>query len=153
MFGLMPWAKYRLKLGKLQTSRQKTLKAFQEDMKKTPPMDAVPFKSPVEYRAEVRSQMNFEVGMLDDEIEILRSTYLLQRAGKRFLEVPSREEPGMWEEAHQFGVHHLSRKGMAKVVADLHADGKATREAVLAWVTPSIGFIGALIGLVAAFKK
>lgn len=153
MFGIVPWANYRLKLRKLQVSRQKTMKHFQEAMKKTPSMDAVPFKSPADYRAEVRSQMNYEVGMLDDEIEILRSTYLLQLAQSRFLEIPSRDDDAMWEEAHQLGVHHLSRKGMAKVVADLHADGKATREAILAWVTPSIGLIGALIGLVAAFKK
>jgi hypothetical protein len=42
---------------------------------------------------------------------------------------------------------------MARVKTQLDADEKATRDAFLAWITPTIGLIGVLIGFVAAVKR
>jgi hypothetical protein len=51
------------------------------------------------------------------------------------------------------GSHYLTAKGMARVKTQLDADEKATRDAFLAWITPTIGLIGVLIGFVAVVKR
>lgn len=106
-----------------------------------------------EHRARVHSEQGFELGMIDDDIGILQTQYLRDRAQDRFIEIPAFDEPGMWEESNYLGTRYLTRKGMARVKTQLDADEKATRDAFLAWITPTIGLVGVLIGFVAAFKK
>jgi hypothetical protein len=91
--------------------------------------------------------------MLDDQISILQTRYLRERAQDRFINIPRVDEEGMWEKSDHLGSHYLTAKGMARVKTQLDADEKATRDAFLAWITPTIGLIGVLIGFVAAVKR
>jgi hypothetical protein len=148
IINLVKWRRYSKKLANLRATRERMAAEYKVEYN-NPPEGA----DKQEHRARVHSEQGFELGMIDDEIGILQTQHLRDRAQDRFIEIPSGDEPGMWEESHYLGSSYLTRKGMARVKTQLDADEKAARDAFMAWITPTIGLIGVLIGLVAAFKK
>lgn len=148
----MLWCVYRWKLWKWQRSRRKLVEAYQADYRK-----AVKSKLGNDALHDLKDAERWEVSLRNEEIETLTSDYLCEQAS--ILQVPlpawksEDEQDGSWERTYQLQNWVLTRKGMAEVRAAIREEKAARHEVFLSWVTPLIGLIGALTGLIAIWKN
>lgn len=103
---------------------------------------------------EVYQIEGFDLQMIDDEILNLVSRYLVYKANKRFLPVPSlSEKDGLWERSDFTGNYHLTDKGVTEINKMIRRDTKERMEILSPYVSILFGLIGAITGLVAVIKR
>jgi hypothetical protein len=97
----------------------------------------------------------FEVQVIHDKIARLQTTYLREEAERYLVPVPpfNHEKDGDWEFAATAAHYQLKMGPLAELRSAIRKEKKERREAWQSWAALLIGLIGAMIGLVAAFKK
>jgi len=138
---------YRKALYKLNRERQKASEALSKLVEEAR-------KKGGEAKAqEVYQNGSFDLDMIDDKILGLVSRYLVYKANKRFLPVPSlSEEDELWERSNFTGRYHLTGKGITQVRKMIRSDTKETIEILSPYVGILFGLIGAITGLIAVIK-
>lgn len=103
----------------------------------------------------LRSKWFFEGGMLKEELEAIATNKLRKQAYRLKVPFPSPPygsdefETEDWERGSTFGEWFLKPSGYMKVRAVIRSEQKERREALLAWIIPMTGLIGAITGLIA----
>lgn len=148
----MKWLTYRYKLHLRQRRRQNVVERFQHDYIK-----AVADKLGSESIRDLRSSEQWQVELIDEEIDTLISDYYREQASRLLIPLPplnADDDPdGCWERNHQLGNLVLTRKGISQIRAAIRDEISARRDSILVWVTPVLGVIGAITGLVAVWKN
>ncbi len=144
----MNFISYRLALFKLNRKRGEVVKAISklaEEARKTGG----------ERRAqEIWQTESFDIDMVDDEILGLVTRYLVNKANKRFLPVPSLSEGSdIWDRSNFTGKYHLTDKGIREIRKMVRQDMKENIEILSPYVTILFGLIGAATGLIAVIKR
>jgi hypothetical protein len=111
--------------------------------------NAVKEKKPSEEIEALISERMVETGYIDEEIKVLVSNKLRRKAEGLFLPVPGFGEGGMWETGDFSNLLYLTPSGITKLRGIIREETAARRKAVLEWVTPLVGIIGATTGLLA----
>ncbi|MBA7641093.1 hypothetical protein ES703_48765 [subsurface metagenome] len=91
----------------------------------------------------------FETEMIEEEMSSIVTNRLHRKARHLFLPVPKFEEKGMWEQGRNMGHWYLTPNGITKIRGLIREETAARRKAVLEWVAPFVGIIGAITGLLA----
>jgi hypothetical protein len=106
---------------------------------------------------EVWESEGFDLKMISDEIDNLLSRYLISKASRRFLPIPSlSEKEGKWERSQFTGKYQLTDEGMRELRGMIRKDTKERMEILSywsQWVGLLIGIIGAITGLVAVINR
>jgi len=85
---------------------------------------------------------------IEEEIRSLVTRHLIRKASQLFLPVPEMDDPKMWVQG-ETGHWLLTENGIVKLRNRIREETSARRRAVLEWVSPLIGIIGAITGLLA----
>jgi hypothetical protein len=100
------------------------------------------------------------IGRVDDEIAESVSYYLIQRAQGLHLATPSDSNDTAWVRSHRTGLKRLSDSALSALQTTIRNEKKARLQLweirvkiVAPTLTASVGLAGALIGLVAVFKR
>lgn len=140
---------YRWELSKLHRLRSKTVGMFKQLQEK-----ARKEKKPREDIQSLISEEIFEVDMIDDEIEILESRYLIESARQLILPIPDFDiNSDTWKESKITRRFRLSKKAMVDMRSLVRKERKERREGIMLWLASLIGIIGALSGLLAVWKS
>jgi len=100
----------------------------------------------------IEAEAHFERRMIDEDISILVTDYLIMRANRRFVPVPSRDEDGMWEQCDVVNNRYvLTNTGISKLRTSLRLEKKERNEMVLKILAAITGIIGAATGLLAVW--
>lgn len=144
----MSYLSYWIKLYSLNRKRQKVSK----DVSKL--VEEARKKGGAIKAEEVYQIESFDLQKVDDEIQEAVTRYVVYKANKRFLPVPSHsEEGGIWEESNMTGRYHLTDKGITEIRKMIRSDIKERIEVVSPYMSLLIGLIGAITGLVALIKR
>ncbi len=131
-------------LQKKQRELNKTYKLYDNIIKK-----AKKAKKPEDQVESLISEMFMETGMIEEEVKSLISRKWIQKAEKLFLPMPSYAENDCWETGNYTERRFLTPIGINKIRSLVRDEISAQRKAILEWVIPVIGLIGAVTGLVA----
>lgn len=129
-------------------SEAKISKAYAKDI-----AAAKAAKKSAEEIYRIEESEHHELRFVGDEMDIAESKHLYKLAA--YYRVPIPREEGDWEESTIFGTRHLTRKGAAKLRADIWAEQKASWEYWWRWVQLAgsmVGIIGGIMGALAYFK-
>ncbi len=96
-----------------------------------------------------------DVHVIEDEISQLQTSYLIDEAQRYFLPTPafSTDVDGAWEQAATAPHYQLKRAAIEELRLAINKEKKERRACRQAWIALEIGLVGALVGLVAAFKQ
>lgn len=104
--------------------------------------------------AAIESFAWFEESMIDEEIAILVTDYLVTEARQNFVPIPSREDKECWEQCQRISERHvLSSTGISKLRSVLRAEAKEKKELFLKVLAAVTGVLGAITGLVAVLNN
>jgi hypothetical protein len=141
--------RYRAKLARLFRQREKLRAAFAEDIRK-----AQKDGKPSDDIKSLEYQSYFEESMIDEEIAILATDYLIQKARRRFLPIPSHDTEGMWEQCNVISTRYvLTNRGISELRSSLRKEQNDQAELVVRILTLLVGIIGAFTGFVAVIRK
>ena len=144
----MSYFSYRKSLGKLSRDRDKESKALSKLVQEAKKLGGRA-KADEVYQAE-----SFELESIDEDISLLRTRYLINRAEKKSLPLPPmNEEDGFWETGRITGSWYLTNKGITEVRSLIRKDTREILEIFSKWVSILIGLIGAITGLVAVIRR
>jgi len=90
-----------------------------------------------------------ETYVIEEEIKALISRGWERKAERLFLPIPPHDEEDMWEVGDVTRRYYLTPAGITKLRGLIREETAARRKAVLEWVTPLVGIIGAITGLLA----
>lgn len=90
-----------------------------------------------------------ETYVIEEEIKALISRSWERKAERLFLPIPPHHEEDMWEVGDVTRRYYLTPAGITKLRGLIREEKAARRKAVLEWVTPLVGIIGAITGLLA----
>lgn len=146
---MIEYLKYRAKLDKLFRQKEAVRSAFEQDIRK-----AQMQRQPREDMQSLKYQAYFEEAMLDEEISILATGYLIHKARRRLLPIPPYETEGMWEQCDKISsCSVLTNNGISELRSSLRKDRKERVELVVMILGIFTGVIGAVTGLVAVITK
>lgn len=96
-----------------------------------------------------------ETQVIHDQIARLQTGFLREQAERYLLPVPKFDDGdgGAWEFAATAAHYQLKPDAIAELRSAIRKEKKERREGWQSWAALAIGFVGAMIGLVAAFKK
>ena len=95
-----------------------------------------------------------EQKMIDEEISILTSDYLIRKARRRFVFLPSRETDEMWEHCEMISTRYvLTNQGISQLQSSLRKRLKEQVEIIMLLLAALTGIIGAVTGFVAVLMK
>ena len=77
----------------------------------------------------------------------------VQKAEKRFLSVPSYDDADCWEKGDYTQRRFLTPHGITQIHTLVREETSAQHKALLEWIIPLIGLIGALTGLLAVILR
>lgn len=96
----------------------------------------------------LQSEAWFEESMLDEEIALLITNYLVFKADKHFIATPSRKEEGMWEQCNKISERFvLTNAGVSALRSTIRAEAKERRDLILPVIAVLTGVIGTLIAV------
>ena len=100
------------------------------------------------------SEAGSEYFLIQDQIDILITSYLKSEANKLILPIPEDDDIKMWKEAPDMCPYKvLSEKGVTELRSAIRRERKERREAHISWIAIIIGLIGAITGLLAVILK
>lgn len=139
------WVRFRWQLSKLQRSLRRIDRIFEKNIQ-----TAHRENKHGQDVNKIREERHWETSLIDDEISILVTRYLLGRANRKFLPHPSHDEDkGYWNDAHQLGSRYLTSAGITELRRTLRAERADASGFWLSILSTLIGIIGALTGFVA----
>lgn len=99
-------------------------------------------------------QLYFEDRMIDEEIAILTTDYLLGKAKRHFVPIPSRDKNGIWEKCKTISNRYvLTNRGISQLRSSLRKNRKEQIEIIIMILAALTGIIGAVTGLVAVILR
>jgi len=102
----------------------------------------------------LESEAWFEESMVNEEIALLITDFLVSKADKHFIATPSRKEEGMWEQCDKISERFvLTKAGISAVRSSIRTEAKERRDLILPVIAALTGVIGTLTGLIAVLKK
>jgi hypothetical protein len=109
----------------------------------------------------LKSERNFELGLLQEEEDELLTKELLIHARHLRVPVPHKytavgEESDHWYQGNQTGGWYLTNMGIAALRTEIRAEEKARHESrahYVVWLSAITGVIGSVTGLVAVFNQ
>jgi hypothetical protein len=143
------YLKYRAKLAKLFSQKEAIRNSYADDIRK-----AQKAKKSQDDIKSLESSSYFEESMVDEEISLLATDYLIGKATRRFVPIPSRETEGMWNQCNNISDRYiLTRQGISELRSSLRKEQKEKIELVVMILAVLTGIIGAVTGLVAVIMK
>ena len=140
---------YRWNLRTLHRARERVLAAYRAKREEA--------KRERKGRDEIESIISMEmheVELIDDDIESLEHSYLIESARRLLLPTPKfNVDNGAWVESRITGRVRLSRTSMMEVRSAIRKERKERREGAILWLTAFTGIIGALTGLIAVWSS
>jgi hypothetical protein len=98
----------------------------------------------------LRHEENTELNIIDYEIETLTTSYYLNVARHKFLEIPSRDNNGYWVESSLDPSQKvLSNKAISELRGKIRKDRKEYLSIIAIIISAITGLTGAAIGLIA----
>ncbi|MEW6536947.1 MAG: hypothetical protein AB1454_15155 [Candidatus Auribacterota bacterium] len=146
---MIEYCKYRAKLANLFRRKKSLRAAFAEDIRK-----ARKEGKSTEDIQSLEHQSYFEESMIDEEIAILATDYLLEKARRQFVPIPSHDTNGMWKQCNTISNRYvLTNQGISQLRSSLRKNRKEQVEFVVMVLAALTGIIGAVTGLVAVILK
>ena len=146
---MIDYLKYRLKLSKLFKKREKIRKAFANNIRRARKQSEKP-----EEIQEIESSAWFEDDVLNEEISILVTNYLVRKANRYFISIPLHKEKNMWEQCHTISNRYiLTNAGIRKLRSSIRSEQKEEIDFIFKLLVALTGIIGALTGLAAILLK
>jgi hypothetical protein len=109
---------------------------------------------PREEIESIEADAHSERHIIDEDISILVTDYLLMNANRRFVPIPSHDEDGMWKQCDAVSNRYvLTNAGISKLLASLRSEKKERNEIVLKTLAAITGIIGAATGFLAVWLK
>ena len=94
--------------------------------------------------ASLEYGLEWDIRFIEEQIKVLVSRNLVKKAESLLLPVSAE-----WKKGEMTGLHYLTPNGIMKLRNLIREEKAAQRKAVLEWVGPFIGIIGAVTGLLA----
>lgn len=146
---MIEYMQYRAKLAGLFRRKEAMRNGYTEDIRKA--------QNEHKPRVDIRSledESYFEDSMLDEEIALLTTDYLIRKARRCFVPIPSHESDGMWEQCNKMSNRYvLTDAGISELRSSLRKERKEQVELVVMVIATLTGVIGAVTGLVAVILK
>ena len=147
----MNYFSYRISLRKLNHKKDKIIKLYSKLIKEAKKTDAD------KETEDLYVDEGFEISMIDDNISVLKSNYIIHKADKRSLPLPSQPSENdsnndLWDRHPGTGEYCLTNKGITEIRDLIRKDKKEALEIFSMWATILIGLMGTLIGLVSMLK-
>lgn len=104
---------------------------------------------------EINGEEQFDISMLQDDWESIKSDKMLRMARKYDLIIPSgtnENESSYWSESY-YGANYLNSLGRNYIKKQLREEQKWKRDVIALALTTAIGMIGGLIGLLSIILK
>jgi hypothetical protein len=144
---MIDYIKYRLELVKLFKEKKSIGDLYAKEIHKS--------QKQAKHREEIElieAEFSFERRWIDENISLLVTDFLLRRADRRFVPVPSRDDAGMWEQCDLVNNRYtLTSAGISKLQTSLRLENKERNEIVLKILAAITGIIGAVTGLLAVW--
>lgn len=146
---MIDYIRYRMALRRLSKRKRKIRDSFGKDLISARAAD----KSMNDLRS-LESEAWFEEGMVDEEIALLITDFLIAKADKHFIATPSRKEEEMWEQCNKISERFvLTNVGISAIRSSIRAEAKERRYFILPVIAALTGVIGTITGLIAVLKK
>ncbi len=140
---------FQLELKKLSNQKEKIQGLYSEDVRK-----AHQEKQTHDDIESIISCEMYEVGMVQEEIDILTTNYLRAKANRLLVPLPEYDDKKMWNECNKISQQKvLSIRGINTLKSAIRKEQKERFELSLMIATILIGFIGAATGLIAILKS
>jgi hypothetical protein len=150
---MIAWAKYQYRLWRLERAKRETVKTYSKHYRASEGED-------YQARFDVLNEEQERLNRIDDEIAETISFYLVSKAEKLNLPAPDYFDEGAWVTSRRTGLRRLNEKALAEFQSAVRMEQK---ERLQLWelrakvvggaLTGLTGVIGALIGLIAIFKR
>ena len=108
----------------------------------------------------LKEERDFEICLIDEEIDEYRTRKLLKKARRLMLSIPqaprngeSKDENGHWYEGQYTGGRYLTNEGMRALRRAIHQERKEQFDLWFSLLAALTGFLGTLIGLVVVVLK
>ena len=98
------------------------------------------------------SEYLFESDNFDDAIRRQETKFLVRRARRLLVPIPSTEDGHSWEKSEQSGRLQLTLEAMTKLRGAIREEQRQRLEPVKLWATLLTGLIGSMIGLVSVLR-
>lgn len=147
---MIRWFKYRRRVAELQKLRARTQAAFRVDITR-----ALRERNTDAYES-LKHWRSVELGMLDSEIESLKTGRLIAHAERLMLPTPAVNHPdedGPWDFEMHTGMRYLTREAMVILRRQIREEIHERRQTVSFWITGLVGVIGALTGLLSVLLR
>ena len=143
------YLKYRSKLAKLFSQKESIRNSYADDIRK-----AQKEGKPRDDIQSIEATSYFEETMVDEEISALATDYLIGKATRRFVPIPSHETDGMWDKCNAISNRYvLTKLGISELRSSLRKEQKEQVELVVMILAILTGIIGAVTGLMAVIMK
>lgn len=146
---MIDYLRYRMALRKLSKQKRKIRRAYTKDL-----ASARAAGKNINDLRSLESDAWFEESMVDEEIALLITDFLVSKADKHFISTPSRKEEGMWEQCEKISERYvLTKAGISAVRSTIRAEAKERRDLFLPVIAALTGIIGTITGMIAVLKK
>lgn len=136
----------RWQLLKLEVTLAKTQAAFRRDRKALAPSHS---HSDIE---RLESRESFELGMIIDEMDEIRSNQLIRKSRHFDLPFPSRTAEDTWERSSTLGTVYLSDHGRHQLKLAIRDEKRYRREILFAYAGGLTSVLSLLVALAALGK-
>ena len=146
---MIPYLKYRLKLRSLTKHQQKV-----DDENNKNLIDARRQKKKADDIEGLEHQIGFDYVVTQEEIDILITKYLWNRANKLFVPMPDYNDENMWDRCNTISNEKvLSTLGINTIKKNIRAELNERSELGFKYLGFLIAVIGALTGLFAVILQ
>jgi hypothetical protein len=92
--------------------------------------------------------------MLNEEMSIMVTDFLVNKANYLFLPIPSRNDDNLWTQCNKISDQYvLTNKGISELRSIIRSNSKEKNEVYVSFLVALTGIIGALTGLVAILTR
>lgn len=141
--------KFKSKIKEINSEKRKIQESYLKDISKARKQK----KSPEEIN-EIRQSEYFDVGMVQEKIDIQITNYLRNKANTLFVPLPDYDDKKMWVECSMISQQKvLTTLGISTIKTAIRKEWKEKAEIYLIWLASLTGIIGALTGLIAVLKR
>jgi len=135
-------------LRRQQRHRKLTHEKFKQDI-----AEARKNKKSRDHIERLNANEQFEIGLIDDEIEWIATQALRSKSERYLLPWPEFDrESGDWIESHLTGKWHLSRGAMSDVRSQIRQEKKERFQNWQPWILLIIALVGGVTGLISVLK-
>ena len=141
--------KFRKELKKLTAAKVKALEFYSDKIKKV----RQETKSHDEIQEILHTEM-FEVGIIQEEIDMLITSHLRAKANHLLVPIPECDDENMWTECNKISRQKvLTTRGINSLKSAIRKEKKERLELPITLAMLLIGIIGAITGLIAISKS